>query len=145
MVDSNDPLEQSLRSKLLELSQALLDSKERSVAIERALTEEQRLRGEGEVRLRECESVIQELQGQIEVNKQTMEGGQRSGTACVRVLGWRACAGGEPWKHGTGLLKRGTCLFLRHAPNTLEHGRVLSYTDRAEARSSDLCKACRRL
>ena len=84
MVDSNDPLEQSLRSKLLELSQALLDSKERSVAIERALTEEQRLRGEGEVRLRECESVIQELQGQIEVNKQTMEGGQRSGTACVR-------------------------------------------------------------
>lgn len=85
MVDSNEPLEQSLRSKLLELSQALLDSKERSVAIERALTEEQRLRGEGEVRLRECESVIQELQGQIEVNKQTMEGGQRSGTACALV------------------------------------------------------------
>jgi hypothetical protein len=48
---NNDALEQSLRAKLLELSQALLESKERSVAVERALTEEQRMRGDSEVRM----------------------------------------------------------------------------------------------
>jgi hypothetical protein len=73
----NELLEQSLRSKLLELSQALLESKERSVAVERALTEEQRMRGDSEVRLRECEAVIQQLQQQIEANKASMEGGHR--------------------------------------------------------------------
>jgi hypothetical protein len=73
----NELLEQSLRSKLLELSQALLESKERSVAVERALTEEQRMRGDSEVRLRECEAVIQQLSQQIEANKASMEGGHR--------------------------------------------------------------------
>ena len=66
-----------MRAKLLELSQALLDSKEKSVAMERALTEEQRLRADGEVRLRECESVIQELQARIDTTMQSMQGGQR--------------------------------------------------------------------
>ena len=72
-----EPLEQTMRAKLLELSQALLDSKEKSVAMERALTEEQRLRADGEVRLRECESVIQELQARIDTTMQSMQGGQR--------------------------------------------------------------------
>jgi hypothetical protein len=31
-----------------------------------------------QVRMRECESVIRELQSQIEANLQSMEGGQRS-------------------------------------------------------------------
>ena len=72
-----EPLEQTMRAKLLELSQALLDSKEKSVAMERALTEEQRLRADGEVRLRECESVIQELEARIDTTMQSMQGGQR--------------------------------------------------------------------